>query len=235
MVVMEMLKYTCIMSVTFLHCIVCKFEKWIEKGAQGNFFVDGCHGNTNMHMPAKFHLNAFHGLQVWEVKKSFLVKKCLRPFFCSWSSWKHWTTHAYQVTLPCIAWFASLRSEEVVIAWGNFCQLLSWKRSNTHAYQVLLPCIAWFASLKSEEVVIAWGNFLSMVVMEMLKYTCVPSFTSMHCMVCKFEKWRSSYREKCLREFFVDGCHGNNEIYRRTKFHLHVHYSWQVWEVKEWF
>ena len=27
-----------------------------------------------------------------------------------------------------------------------------------------------------------------MVVMEMLKYTCIPSFTSMHCMVCKFEK-----------------------------------------------
>ena len=72
-----------------------------------------------------------------------------------------------------------------------FCQWLSWKRSNTHAYQVSAPCIAWFASLRSEEVVIgksARGNFLSVVVMETLKYTCVPSFTSMHCMVCKFEK-----------------------------------------------
>ena len=49
----------------------------------------------------------------------------------------------------------------------------------------------WFASLRSEEVVIrksARGNFLFMVVMETVKYTCVSSFTSMHCMVCKFEK-----------------------------------------------
>ena len=45
----------------------------------------------------------------------------------------------------------------------------------------------WFASLRSEEVVIrksAQGNFLFMVVMETLKYTCVPSFASMYCMVC---------------------------------------------------
>ena len=50
-------------------------------------------------------------------------------------------------------WFASLRSEEVVIrksAQGNFCSWLSW---NTHAYQVSLSCIAWFANLRSEEVV----------------------------------------------------------------------------------
>ena len=35
--------------------------------------------------------------------------------FCQWLSWKHSNTHAYQVLAPCIAWFASLRSEEVVI------------------------------------------------------------------------------------------------------------------------
>ena len=119
-----------------------------------------------------------------------------------------------------------------------FCWWLSWKHWNTHAYQVSPPYIEWFASLRSEEVgtgISAWGNFLSMVVMETLKYTCVPSFSSMHCMVCKFEKWRSSYREKCLWAFFVDGCHGNNEIHMRTEFHLHVHHSWQVWEVKKWF
>ena len=49
----------------------------------------------------------------------------------------------------------------------------------------------WFASLRSEEVVIrksVRGNFLFMVVMETVKYTRVSSFTSMHCMVCKFEK-----------------------------------------------
>ena len=72
-----------------------------------------------------------------------------------------------------------------------FCSWLPWKHLNTHAYKVSPPYIAWCASLRSEEVVIgksAWGNFLSMVVMETLKYTCIPSFTSIHCMVCKFEK-----------------------------------------------
>ena len=68
-----------------------------------------------------------------------------------------------------------------------FGQWLSWKRSNTHAYQVSAPCITWFVSLRSEEVVIG-----------------------------------------CLRAFFVDGCHGNNEIHMHTKFHLHVHHSLQV-------
>ena len=67
-----------------------------------------------------------------------------------------------------------------------------------------------------------------MVVMETLKYTCVPSFTSMHCMVCKFEKLRSSYMEKCPRQFFVSGCHGNTEIHMCTKFHLHALYGVQV-------
>ena len=80
-----------------------------REGRPRSVFIDGCHGSTEMHTPAKFHLNAFHGLQVREVKKSFLVKKCLRPF-------------------------------------------------------------------------------LFMVVMKTLKYTCVPSFTFMHCMVRKFEK-----------------------------------------------
>ena len=59
-----------------------------------------------------------------------------------------------------------------------------------YAYRVLPPCIVWCASLRSKEVVgkSGRGNFLSMVVMEMLKYTYVRSFTSMRCMVCKFEK-----------------------------------------------
>ena len=43
--------------------------------------------------------------------------------FCSWLSWKCSNTQTYQVSPPCIAWFASLRSEEVVIgksACGHF-------------------------------------------------------------------------------------------------------------------
>ena len=42
---------------------------------------------------------------------------------CQWLSWKCSNTHAYQVSLPCIEWFASLRSEEVIIgksACGHF-------------------------------------------------------------------------------------------------------------------
>ena len=42
---------------------------------------------------------------------------------CQWLSWKCSNTHLYQVSGPCIAWFASLRSEEVVIrksARGHF-------------------------------------------------------------------------------------------------------------------
>ena len=97
--------------------------------------------------------------------------------------------------IPCIAWFASLRSEEVVIgksACGHFLFMVVMEMLKyTCSYQASPPCIVWCASLRSEEVVIrksARGNFLSVVVMEKLKYTCVPSFTSMHCMVCKFEK-----------------------------------------------
>ena len=51
-------------------------------------------------------------------------------------------------------WFASLRSEEVVIrksAQGNFLFMVVMETLNTHAYQVSLPCIAWFASLRSEK------------------------------------------------------------------------------------
>ena len=67
----------------------------------------------------------------------------------------------------------------------------SWKPCNTHVYQALPLSILWCASLRSEEVVIrtsALGHFLLIVVMETLKYTCIQSLTSMHCMVCKFEK-----------------------------------------------
>ena len=52
-----------------------------------------------------------------------------------------------------------------------------------------------------------------MVVMVTVKYRCVPSFTSMHCMVCKCEV-------KCLRSFFVNDHHENAEIHMHKKFHL---------------
>ena len=43
--------------------------------------------------------------------------------FCQWLSWKSSNTHAYQVSPPCIAWFASSKSEEVIMgksARGHF-------------------------------------------------------------------------------------------------------------------
>ena len=52
--------------------------------------------------------------------------------------------------------------------------------------------------------------------------------TNFTTMVCKFKKRRSSYREKCPRQFFVHGCHGNGEIHMRTKFHLHALHGVQV-------
>ena len=67
-----------------------------------------------------------------------------------------------------------------------------------------------------------------MVVMETMEYTCAQSFISMCTIVGKFEKGGSSYREKCLRPFFVNGCHGNAEIHVHTKFHLHALYGVQV-------
>ena len=67
-----------------------------------------------------------------------------------------------------------------------------------------------------------------MVVMETLKYTCVPSFTSMHCMVCNLGSEEVVIGKKCLRQFFVHGCHGNGEIHMHTKFQLHALHSLQV-------
>ena len=52
--------------------------------------------------------------------------------------------------------------------------------------------------------------------------------TNFTTMVCKFEKERSSYKEKCPGQFFVHGCHGNDEIHMRTKFHFHVLHGLQV-------
>ena len=60
----------------------------------------------------------------------------------------------YQVSSPCIVLCASLRSEEVVIARGNFLSIVVMKMLKFTCTTVSAPCIAWFASLRSEEVVI---------------------------------------------------------------------------------
>ena len=46
------------------------------------FFVDGCHRNTKMLMPAKFHLR-FASLRSKEV---FFVQKVPVAIYCSWLS-----------------------------------------------------------------------------------------------------------------------------------------------------
>ena len=47
--------------------------------------------------------------------KKQLQEKLPKAIFGQWLSWKLSNTLAYQVSAPCIVWFASLRSEEVVI------------------------------------------------------------------------------------------------------------------------
>ena len=78
--------------------------------------------------------------------------------------------------------------------------------------------------LRSEGVVIeksVQGHFLLIVIMETLKYTCVPSFTSMHCSLRSEEV---VIGKSAQGHFFVDGHHRNTEIHMHTKFHLHVLY-----------
>lgn len=66
-----------------------------------------------------------------------------------------------------------------------------------------------------------------MVVMEMIKHTFLPILTFMHCMVFKFEKQRSTYRE--LDAVSIDGCYGTRI---HTKLHIHIlfHHITQVEE-----
>ena len=179
-----------------------------------------------MHVHSECHLLALYSLQVWEVKKSFLVKKCPRPFLfmvimetacipsftpmhcmvCKFEKWRNrksawgdlFMVVMEKLKYTCVPSFTSMHcmvcefekwrsSYRKKVPEAIFCSWSLWKRWNTHAYQVSPPCIAWFASLRSEEVVTgksAWGHFLFMVVMETLKHTCIPSFTYMHCMVC---------------------------------------------------
>ena len=56
------------------------------------------------------------------------------------------------------------------------------------------------------------------------------SFALMHCVVCKFEKLRNSYIEKCLRPFLVHGCHGNAKMHMPACYLLAL-YSLQVRQV----
>ena len=71
-------------------------------------------------------------------------------------------------------------------------------------------------------------RFLLVVVMETTEYTCVPCFPSMRAILSKFEELRSNFEQNCLRLVFVGGCHGNDCIHMRTKFHLHKCFTDQV-------
>ena len=64
MVVMETLKYTCVPSFTSWFASLRSEEVVTGKSARGHFFVDGRHGNAQIHMHTKFHFHALHGLQV---------------------------------------------------------------------------------------------------------------------------------------------------------------------------
>ena len=62
------------------------------------------------------------------------------------------------------------------------------------------------------------------MVMEMLKYTCTPSFIIVHYMVCKLK----GSLEKINQSYFLNGHHGNAELHIPTKFNTGVYYSLQV-------
>ena len=90
-----------------------------------------------------------------------------------------------------------------------------------HVYQISPACIVWRASLTSEEVVIgksSRGNLNTHVYQ--VSAPCIAWFASLRSEEVVIGKSACGH--------FVDGCHGNNEIHMCTKFHLHVHYSWQV-------
>ena len=70
--------------------------------------------------------------------------------------------------------------------------------------------------------------FLLILVTETLKYTCVPSFTFMHCMVSKLGGEEVVIFESVLRPFYVDGRHGNTQIHMCTKFQLRALHGLQV-------
>ena len=63
------------------------------------------------------------------------------------------------------------------------------------------------------------------VIMEMLRYTCVQISALW------FVSLRSEevvLKEKCPRLFFVDGCHENAEIHMCTKFNFHALHGLQI-------
>ena len=95
----------------------------------------------------------------------------LRPFFVFGC---HGNT-VYQVSLPCVVWYAGLGSEGAAIkksARGHFFVDSSHGNAEIYImYQVLPPCIVCVASLRSEEVIIVPEAIFCMVVMEMQKFT----------------------------------------------------------------
>ena len=51
-----------------------------REGCTRSVFIDGCHGNTEMYTPAKFHLNAFHWFTSLRSEEVFLGQKVPEAF-----------------------------------------------------------------------------------------------------------------------------------------------------------
>ena len=60
------------------------------------------------------------------------------------------------------------------------------------------PCVLQLASLRSEK-----RKERKLPIFGRHEYACILSFISMRALVNKFEKWRSNFKQKCLRLFFV--------------------------------
>ena len=59
---MEMLRYTCVQISPVWFASLRSEEVVIRESC--TFFVNGCHGNAEIHMRTKFHFHALHGLQL---------------------------------------------------------------------------------------------------------------------------------------------------------------------------
>ena len=74
----------------------------------------------------------------------------------SWLSWKGRNTHNHQVSFPCIPWFASLRSEEVVIRKAHEALFVHGCHGNkcVQSFGCMHCMVCKFTSFASEEIVI---------------------------------------------------------------------------------
>ena len=82
---------------------------------------------------------------------------------------RHWHTHAYKVSSPCVVPLASLRSEDVILR-KVFVVVVMETMQYTCA-PISPPCLLQFVSLRSEEVVLKKQNAVVVIAWKWSLYT----------------------------------------------------------------